>query len=314
MASTKKEIPVKRLHNLYESIGLYDAIYNRPLGYKMGEANVFASILQSEAKRPKNILELFASSGSRHKDFFSLQYNYWGEIEDYKCLDGFAAKGVPNVISADAGFGDFGEKFDAIFAYYYAVSSAVDPNSDKGLVTWDYMEKIFSNVRKHLNPGGIFIIDSAVDGYRLSMESLSERSSNVETVEFDIPLGHSLRAELKAEGVEINDSDDVTLKNKHLSVYNRLTGNCEDHFKNLKVYVNGKARFIYRTKQPFCQRYFSEPEIVRMLQNAGFSSIDFWCGDYRQSTVSRLGVEVVSDDAGEGEEESLMANVFVART
>lgn len=308
----KKKLPVKRLNNLYESVGLYDALYNRHLGYKMGEAGAFAKILQAEEKRPKTILELFASTQSRHKDFFKLQYHYWGEVLAYKCLDGFASP-QDDVIVADAGHGKYGEKFDAIFAYYYAVSSAVDPDSERGHITWEYTQAIFSNVLKHLNPGGIFVVDSAIDGYRVALSSVCDDDENTPVVEVDIPLGHSLRAEIEAEGIKLNDKDDVMLKNTYSPVYDRMSANCEDWFKHLKVYVNGKARLIYKVKQPFCQRYFSEPETVQMLKAAGFESVDFWSCDYEGGSSEKQEPVLRVEDGEEDEEESLMPNIFVGR-
>lgn len=312
MSKKKVKLPTKKLVTLYESVGLYDAFYNRSLGYKVGEAGAFSRILEAEEKRPTSILELFANTGSRHKNFFELQYNYINEIQTYKGLDGLAPPS-PDVISADAGRGDFGEKFDAVFAYYYSVSSAIDLESETGNITWEYMRKIFENVRKHLNPGGIFVIDSAIDGYRLSLGSVVDREDDTDTTTTAIPLGHSLRAELKAEGIKIEDKDEVEAKYKHTTIYKRLTGNTEDWVDHVKIYVNEKPVFKYMVKQPFCQRYFSEPEVVRMLQEAGFDDIDFWSCDYSDGDADKLTQSVQPSDCPNEEEEMIMANVFVAR-
>lgn len=310
--SKKAKLPTKKLKTLYQSVGLYDAFYNRSLGYKISEAGSFSRILEAEEKRPTSILELFANTGSRHKSFFELQYNYISEIQDYKCLDGLAPPS-PDVISADAGNGDFGQTFDAVFAYYYAVSSAIDFDHPNGNITWEYMRKIFENVRKHLNPGGIFIIDSAIDGYRLALSSVTDREEETETVTIDIPLGHALREELKAEGVKIEDKDEVEAKNKTMTIYKRLTGNCEDWIEHVKIYVNGKPVFKYMIEQPFCQRYFTEPEVIRMLQEAGFEDIDFWSCDYSDGSANKLTASVTAEDCAGEEEEFIMTNVFVAR-
>lgn len=312
MTALKPKLPVKKLLNLYESVGLYDALYNRHLGYKMGEAGTFAKILQAEERRPKTILELFASTQSRHKDFFKLQYHYWGEVLSYKCLDGFAEPGN-DVIVADAGSGNYGEKFDAIFAYYYAVSSAVDPNSDAGHITWEYTQSIFSNVLKHLNPGGIFVLDSAIDGYRVALSSICDNEEAKQVDEINIPLGHSLRKELKQEGVEIGDRDTVMLKNTYLPMYDRLSSNCEDWFKSLRVYVNGEPKFVYKVAQPFCQRYFSEPETIQMMKAAGFADIEFWSCDYESAFAEKQDKLLTPDDGEPEGELALMPNIFVGR-
>lgn len=308
----KKKLPTKTLRHLYESEGLYEAMYSRHLGYKMGEAGGFAHILQEEEVRPKKILELFAGPKSKHKDFFKLQYHYWDEVESYKALDGFASE-EDDVIVADAGLGDYGEKFDAIFAYYYAVSSAVDPEDEAGRITWDYIQKLLANARKHLNPGGILIIDSAKDGYRLALSSVSDRDENTVEYDIDVPLGHPLREELKNEGVSIADKDDVTLRNTYTPVYDRMTANCEDWFKELRIEVNDKPRFVYNVEQPFCQHYFTEPEIIRMLQQAGFEDIDFWDLDYEDALYSKHDTIIHAEDCESDAEFDLMANVFVAR-
>jgi hypothetical protein len=276
----------------------------------MGEARVFATILEKEDVRPKSVLELFASTDSRHKDFFKLQYHYWNEIETYKGLDGFAPPDS-NVIVADAGHGEYGEKFDAIFAYFYSASSAVDPASKNGRVTWEYMQSIFENVRKHLNPGGIFLIDSVTDGYQVAMATMSQMDEETEEYEAYIPLGHSLREEMKREGVAIEDADEVTMKTKRETIYDRMSANAEDWYKAITIYVNDEPRFIFKLEQPFCQRYFSEPEIIRIAQLAGFEDIDFWKGEYDDGTAFYLPSVITGLD--EDEAEALMPNVFVAR-
>jgi len=312
MARKTRKLPTKKLKHLYESVGLYDALYNRHLGYKMGEAGAFANILQEEEVRPSSILELFASNGSRHKDFFALQYTYWPEVSLYKSLDGFAPPSE-GVIVADAGHDEYGEKFDSVLAYFYSVSSAVDPSSETGNITEEYMTALFSNVLKHLNPGGTFVIDSPTDGYRVALASVCSNVNSDGELEFIVRKGHSLRAELKAEGVVFEDNDDVVLKYTSESLYNRLTSNCEDWYKSLKVYVNDVAKFAYKVKQPFCQRYFSEPETVRMLQKAGFSDIDFWACEYVEGDSWKLEHTLHGDDYDDDDEMAIMPNIFVAR-
>ena len=312
MARKTRKLPTKKLKHLYESVGLYDAMYNRHLGYKMGEAGAFAYILEDEEDRPKSILELFASTGSRHQDFFKLQYTYCSEIDTYKCLDNMAPPS-DQVIIADAGLDEYGEKFDAILAYFFSVSSAVDPNSALGHVTPEYMETMFANVLKHLNPGGVFIIDSPTDGYRVALNSICAHPGSEDSTDINLVRGHSLRTELLAEGVEFEDSDTVTLKYKTDNLYDRLSANCEDWFSSIKVYVNDTVKFSYKVEQPFCQRYFSEPETIRMLQSAGFESIDFWGCEYVDGDSWKLEDRLSSDDYDADDESGIMPNIFVGR-
>lgn len=302
-------VVTKNLTHLYESVGLYDAIYNRHLGYKMGEAGGFAKVLESLENRPKSILELYASGNSRHKDFFKLQYHYWSEIETYMGLDLFL-KGDPNVICADVGTGDYGRKFDSIFAFYYGASSAVDPNNSEANITMEYTSKIFSNVLKHLEPGGTFVMDACTDGYNVALGAICDEDEDMRVDEVEIELGDSLRYEVAAEGIEIRDTDTVELKTKVKHHYDRMTANNVDTFKYAKVLVNGKTVLRFKIEKPFCQRYFSEPEIVQMLLGAGFADIDFWCCDYEGADYENIGKKAKPKNSFDLY--GMMPSVFVA--
>lgn len=302
---SKKNVPTKELNHLYESVGLYDAFYNRSMGFKMNEAKAFATVLESLEQRPRSILELFANTGSRHKLFFEMQYNYISEIERYKGLDGIAPESE-SVIRADAGRDDFPESFDAIFAYFFSMSSIVDLTSDTGHVTKEYTMSVLRNVRKHLNENGVFLIDSAIDGYTVSIDTVcDDPDKTIET----IPLGHALRDELKEENIVIPDKAVVRAVNHSVSKYDRMSANVEDHISRINIYVDKELVFRYHVKLPFCQRYFSEPEILDMLTEAGFSKVDFWSADYENMFIKKLKPRVVAQSANESD--SLMPNIYV---
>ena len=63
-------------------------------------------------------------------------------------------------------------------------------------------------------------------------------------------------------------------------MYDRLTGNTYEHLKRACVYNNqGKLIADIKVKEPFVQRFWTEPEIVDSFRIAGFENFDFYNND-----------------------------------
>lgn len=301
------------LTHLYACAPLYDLLYNTTNVFKMAEATGFGRIMESI--RPKSILELFAGAKSYHKDQLRANYYYADEVKSYTSLDAYADP-APGVINADTATGDYGQKFDAALAYFRSGGCVIDLNDPTGRVNRAYAVKLFANVYKHLNPGGVLIMDFAANGYREALEVVTKAEIGVYEANVTVNLGTAMRDYLVSKGIRVADKDLVTLKTTYTCEYDRQSGNMVDTIQNCVIFVNGAQSLSFKVKSPLTQRLFGEPELKDILADAGFDSFDFWYMDYLEGSFSPLTNTLTGATPREvgwkDELSSAMANVIVS--
>lgn len=69
----------------------------------------------------------------------------------------------------------------------------------------------------------------------------------------------------------------------------------------------------YKIDLPLCVRYFSEPEIMDMLVQAGFKRVDLWYADYEEHNVYKLDRYLAYETGATADDrEPLIGNLFAA--
>ncbi len=299
---------VKAKH-IYETPEIYDLMYNRNKSYKLGEATIYAEILQSYKRPLSHVLELLSGENSSHKNYFLDVIN---DDVEYYCMDNIA-KGDNTVTVSNPSVDPFGKSFDAILAFYYTASSYVDFDNG-GRITRENCIKLYTNVYKHLKPNGIFLLDSAIDGYNLALSNPNDDMSGEKEIDtLLVDNSNLLLRVLREKGIKIDKYEALFAKVIRRSYYERLTGNNVDYISKVKIYRKDKKELLatYTFELPFCQRYFSEPEIVDMLKEAGFKTIKFWSCDYPNHAFDKLGKFVkYGENSDEDDADAMMPNVF----
>ena len=302
------------VRHIYETPEVYDLIYGRNNGYKLGEAYAFAYVLQRSKLEPKSMLELFSGVSSYHKRHFLDYYAQSGQkAPAYFCMDAAASDEDGTIHVQDAVEEDWGKTFDAVTAHFFSASSIV--NFQDGLVKRAHTTKLFANVWAHLNKGGVFLLDSCADGYISGTQYTDELRRGI-VREYSADPNSKLVESLKGKH-KLKPNDWVTLKVTMDCHYDRATSNNIDVFKKVEAYINDKKVRTYSYELPFCQRYFSEPELRDMLVEAGFKTVKGWRCDYKEHDFSRVEDVLTYDkdlpeDEREDEREINLPNVFVA--
>lgn len=307
---------IKRIsaRHVYDIPEIYEVFYSRPLSYKLNEAIAFANILNMTKPDTSSILEVFSGKESVHRLFFEAASLHTGLNRNYTytCLDSSGVEGISDQVIGvnDIAYADFGRTFDAILAYFYSINSVV--NYSTGFVTRNHVVDSLRNVHKHLNAGGVLIVDSALDGYRTSLEGVEDNFSKNGSFQTKRQVEHLslLASKLRSLGFQVGPWDEVYVRAEFTSTYDRRSCNCVDTYTSIEVYLCGEPVLEYALQLPFCINYFSEPEIVGMLACAGFSQVDFWKCDYESGQYEQLNPVVSLDKRATASDR--MTNVFVA--
>lgn len=308
MAKSLKNIRIKHLYDFSE---LYQIIYNRNDGYKMQEAVAFANIAFRLRPKSKSIMELLSGADSKHARYFK---EVWPHELAYSGTDGTESSGNPNILHVrDITKHDFKQQWDLVTAHYYSPSSVCDMDNG-GLVTRACTQGFINTAFNATKKGGIFIMDFCSDGYSTAICADANMSGKVITQEFyadfHTPLYKWLVAHGLASATHHSDVDVVARVSSH---YDRLTANNIDKFHGIKIKVDGKVVVAISIKNPFCQRYFSDPELTDMMLAAGFNDVQFWNVNYADNDFSQLDRFMTwdEDEASEDELEAQRPNVLV---
>lgn len=267
-----------KYRHIYETPEIYDMVYGRPNHYKLAEAQAFTDIMQMKGITKGKLLELFSGRESYHKQHalsFLPALDYW-------CSDRVSAKGEQVIAVKDLVTDDWGHNFDLVVAYFYSMSSIIDFKD--GYVKKHRVIHLLANVLKHLKRGGTFIIDSCPESMTAALgEDMVGAQSTVTIAHPSSKLWRMLKAANRIKGPE-----EVRVEASFVSHYDRVRANNVDVFKHVKVYINGRLYKTYTYELPFCQRYFSEPEIREMFAAAGFKKVESWHAYYSTSYVKKL--------------------------
>lgn len=289
-----------RINHLYDFPELYETIYHRPDSYKLAEAYAFAYIVERTRPKAESLIELLSGKVSKHKRYFQDAHST-SDLR-YICTDGTADTSgdvvhIRNIVNAQ-----FQSTFDVATAHYYSPSSVCDMDNG-GLVTPELTQGFIQTAYNALNPGGIFIMDFAVWGYEVATDTDCELTNQVRKesnyVDFNSPLSKWLRA----NGHSISPQDDVSIVSKVASRYDRMTSNNMDTYESIHVLIGERTVLTVKVKNPFCQRYFSEPELVDMFRRAGFTNIDFWNSNYLEHNYQKLSSTLAYASDVEDEDE-----------
>lgn len=312
MKGPRKTINMK-LHHLYDFSELYQAIYNRNEGYKMQEANAFAHIAFQMHPRATSLLELLSGAHSKHADYFKKAWPAQGL--KYSGTDGTLSAGNPSIIQVrDITQHIFKQQWDIVTAHYYSPSSVCDMDKG-GIVTRAGVQGFINAAFSATKKGGIFIMDFCSDGYATAISPDERMSGKPSTQEFHVDCYTPLYRWLVSKNLASNTRySSVVVVARVTSYYDRTTSNNVDEFSSISIKVDGRVVVSVKIKNPFCQRYFSEPELTDMMHDAGFAQVDAWHCDYDANDFENLD-PVLTWDADETDDEDLLesikANVLV---
>lgn len=256
-----------KIPHIYAHYALYQLMYGRELDTKVFEAihsGVAAEhfFLNSMKKKGElNILELFAGR-SEHKQFFMQSCKV--PVNKYDCLDNQPDAIVPGVVLGDAVTSKYPGNYNFIIAHYYSLSSCITSRSE--LVA--LFKNIYKNLRSNGKEGGFFFHLSP-NGYQSALLNVGEP---VKQFDFYIPIGHPIRA---LYGIDPYERDCVVVSDI-LRDYNRVTCINADRIKNTTLVVKGKVKVKFVIENPFLFRYWSEPEVVDIALEAGFTGFEFY--------------------------------------
>lgn len=302
----------KSYKHVYETPAVYSAIYGRQHGYKMGEAQAYAHILEksrpASASKKMTVLELLAGDTSKHRDYFMSLYSFSSQIDKYLSMDGIA-NGDFDIIRDP-----LGHKFDVALAYFYSANCIVDMKNG-GRVTREGTVRALKNVFDHLKPGGLFILDSVSDGYSVSTCLDSSVTGEILKTAHYVDYGSELGIDLRKRGLKFDPQDRVELHARTRSYYDHASSNSIDDLQSVTCFLNDKPVFKVGYTVPFCIRYFSEPELLDMAREAGFTACDLWFCEYSNADFKQLEPTLMFpseiDENDDETRDTFLPNTFV---
>lgn len=152
----------------------YDALYHDK-DYA-AEAEYFAGLVRRyEKKTSRTLLEFGAGSGGHQSDLMRLGFDPVGvELSEDMC--GIATERDSRVVVGDFRTYSHGGTFDTVVALFHVVSY---------LTTDDDIDAGFTNARRHLEPGGLFVFDVWHENAVISQQP-ETRVKRITTGELDI--------------------------------------------------------------------------------------------------------------------------------
>jgi len=308
-------IKSKTVEHIYNDYNLYGATYSRCPSYKFGEA-LGALFIMNELRNldPKNfsefnVLEILAGHSEHQK--YMMEHGGSSLIKSYHYLDSEDdSNGHRGVIVGDALYVDIdpGLGINFITGFFFSASSVLDLNgSHRSRHARSVVAQLYKNMYRGLPEVGAFILDYANNGYYSALCA----TKGEEEEEFDVPFYHPLRKEY---GLPSHGKCLVKLTRK--SVYNRLTSENSDIFtKPVVIEYEGTVVGRVTVRQPMTQRYFSEPELVDMAHEAGFTKVMLLKNDYVENDFEVLPDLIELDEGDEIDDNNLgtyVGNTIVA--
>ena len=152
----------------------YDALYHDK-NYA-AEAEYFAGLVRRYEKEPCiTLLEFGAGSGGHQREFVGRDFDAIGvELSEEMCS--IATERGSRVVLGDFRTYSHGEAFDTVMALFHVVSY---------LTTHHDIDAGFTNARRHLKPGGLFVFDVWHEDAVVSQQP-ETRVKRITTGELDI--------------------------------------------------------------------------------------------------------------------------------
>ena len=262
------------LDHAYDFYPLYQLTYGRQVDVKAFEAlnasvaadNFWSSNLRTTKTGlgpALRILELFAGV-SEHKALFESISRL--PIQKYDALDINHTIKSPHVMIGDALTADY-PGYNFIMAHYYSLATCTDSRAA--------LQALFNNVHRNLTSAkkrkkgsAAFYFHLGHDGYTNALLNVGVPVKNFELF---VPYGHDLR-----KAFNLDRYDDCTLTYDTLREYNRVTSLNTDWVKNIKLRIKGVPVVEFKIAQPFVSRFWSEPEVVDIAKEAGFTGFHFY--------------------------------------
>lgn len=311
------------IHHLYDNYPLYATLYSRCYAWKAAEARGMAfalSHLASHSARQAlrghsslnfeaegfDILEIFAGKGE-HSSHLQLPEPLWCGRYAHNDIRDHSASCQDFIVGDSMSLDVREEGFNVIAALFYTMSSLHDDNA---VHSREILLRLFRNVYQNLPEGGAFFADFCRDGYQLSLavDSTNDMEDEDDNTTVELDPDSPLR---KAYGIPYNVNAELVYKKK--SVYNRITSTSYDHFTTpIRLYAGSKLVAEITVKEPLSQRYFSEPELVDIAKEAGFTDFLFFSLDYSDSDFRKLSTEIQEEGGLDTDEiDTYMSNAIM---
>ena len=300
-----------KIEHLYHDYDLYSATFSRPPSYKLGEALSAVFTMHELQRISANgfssfaIMEILAGR-SEHKD----NIRTWAsnlDIRDYVLLDSECES--DECIKGDALDADFSQHdVNLIFGFFFSASSVVDlSGKHRDLHARTVVADLYKNMYRNLPKIGAFSLDFASNGYIASLCSPEGEHTEV----LDVPFYSKLRA---TYGLPAWGKCTVTMH--RYATYDRLTSTTIYLFsKPIVIHYEGDVVARIQVKQPMTQRYFSEPELVDMALDAGFSRVMLLKNNYAENDFEVLPrfISLADDELLDNDDvPAYMGNTIVA--
>lgn len=268
------------VNHIYECYPLYFTLFGRSRHVKVYDAMTaviaFENWRHERGIKKLKVLELFAGQ-SEHKEHFIGQFSDPAVIQRYDCLDLHITDPAAGVVQGDALTFDYRE-YNAVLAFYFSLAATFVQDQTKH--PRRQLDAFTRQAASTLKKGSAFFLHL---GQLDHVGSLAHPVKD-EVEEIDLWPGHPLLCHF---GVA-DDSGTVTLEKE--TSYDRYTGCTYDHFKRIELRTSRRLIAKISIKDPFVQRFWTEPEVVDSLMLAGFSDIDFYHNEltYEDGPYERL--------------------------
>lgn len=258
-----------KVNHVYELYPLYLAMYGRPRHTKAYDSLTACIAVERWAYANEitklNVLELFAGK-SEHREHFEAQFAMPERLSKYQTLD-LHADPSTEVIKGNALNYDF-KPHNVVLAFYYSLGTTfiqgqVDPRQKLD----EFTANLYQTTPKH--SCAFFHIS---DGNQ--KDAMNYVCHSHDGTEYPLFINHPL---LHTFGLHGHPG---MLRVWGHKTYDRLTSNTYEHIKVAKVYdAHGTLLGDIKVKEPFVQRFWTEPEIVDSFRVAGFKNFDFYNND-----------------------------------
>lgn len=258
-----------RANHLYEVPALYEITHGSTPTDRVNNVSGFMCAIEMWMEKRNfsyttglDVLELF-SGNSEHKKYFLDQAKF--KVGSYKCID-IVPQDSTDVVVADVRK-DKLPKAHLIVGYYLSANSIMD---DSYKPTRKIMLETFRNIHASLKPDGAFVLDFFPNG-NSCLESLNADPEQVH--DFRIPYFHSMRTLVKFP----ESGRELRLKYKSVETYDRKGLFCDETLSNILVYSPDNKKTVARItlNLPLRQRYWTEPELVEIAKEVGFTDAIF---------------------------------------
>ncbi len=258
---------VIKLDSLYHDYGLYSEIYQKDIQVKAFESvNVAIAMEQFVREYYPNCPGLRVTETHAGQ---SEHIRYTKEvcavpITAYTPTDAFPSK--PGVVRCNVQT-DGLPRGNFVVSHYMSLATAI--NGAKGYPDRKTLLAVCRNVYNSLTEPGAWFFNSPQSGLDMTLFAVDEHAK--EKYSFWAHPKGLIRRELGLTALE-----KCELKCETRSIYNRMIGCVEFYVDKVDVVARGKCMRRYTVRKPMYQRFWSEPELVDVLLEAGFNDVEFF--------------------------------------